>query len=53
MEAVEDEPAEPSTDDFRDNIHDAASYGHTAGSHHPNSDDRIEASTGEGVNCDE
>ncbi len=52
MEAVKDQPAEPSADDFSDDVHDTADDRHATRSHHPDGNDRVEAGAREGVNCD-
>lgn len=53
MERIQNEPAEPSANDFSDDIHHAADDGHTARSHHADDDDWVQAGAREGVNCDD
>ena len=52
VEAVEDEPAEPSADDFGDDVHDTADDRHTARGHHANCNDWVKAGARECVDCD-
>ena len=52
MEPIKDEPAEPGTDDFCNDVHNTANDGHAAGGHHANRDDWVEASARQSVERD-